>query len=100
MANFQGVDETTDIDVVCAVDEHDVNTTHTGNQWDHAPGHDFVFAEEAFISNVPASESKSYEDDGEDGAPPAVEQGWIVPNAGAALRRSFIVDAARQYHRW
>jgi hypothetical protein len=95
MADLQGVRETADVDIVRAVDEDDMDTAHSRGKWDDAPGHDFVLAEEALIADVPTGDSDAYDDDGEDGAPPTVEQGWVVGDTGATLWRRCIVEAAR-----
>jgi hypothetical protein len=100
MANLYGICETANIDIVCAVDEDDVDTSHASEKRNDTPGHDLVLAEEAFISNVAAGQSESNNDYGEDGAPPAVEQSWVVCSSGAALRWRSIIDTARYYHCW
>lgn len=100
MTNDQGIREIADVDVVRAVEENNMDATHTCSKRDNAPGHDLVLAEESFISNVSAADSESYDNDGEDSAPPAVQQGWIVRNPGAAFWWRCIVNVARYYHCW
>jgi hypothetical protein len=95
MVDLQGVREAADVDVVGTIYEDDMDAAHACGQRDYAPGHDFVLAEEALIADVPASYSNAYDDDGEDGAPPTVKQGWVVGDTGARLRRRCIVDVAR-----
>jgi len=96
----QGICELTDVDVVRAVYENNVHASHARSQRDDAPGHDLVFAEESLVSNVPAKNSKSNDDDGEDGAPPAVQQRGVVADACTTLWWRCIVDVARNYHYW
>lgn len=100
MSDFDGVGEAADVDVVGAVDEDNMNARHAGEEWNDAPSHDFVFAKKAFVANVAAGQAKTYEDHGENGAPPAVEQGRVVADAGAALRGGSIVKVARKDHGW
>lgn len=87
VSNLERVCEAADVDVVGAVNEDDVNAAHAGQEWNNAAGHDLVFAEKAFIADIATRQTESYENDGEYGAPPAVEQRRVVADTGAALGR-------------
>ena len=86
------------VDVVCAVDEDDVGTAHAGHEGDDAPGHDLVFAEQLVVANVAAREADKDDAEGEDGAPPAVEQRRVVCDTGAAFGGRCIVEVAGEDH--
>jgi len=98
MANDDGVSQTRNIDIVCAVYKHDMNKTHTSKQGNDAQGHDLVFAEEALIANVTTRQTDSYDDCGEDSAPPAVQESRVVGEASSAVWGSSVVQMARYYH--
>lgn len=80
------------VGVVGAPDQNHVDESHAGYQWKDASGHDFILAEEALVAHVAASKSGSNDDDGEGGAPPAVEEGRVVGDAGTALRWCIVVE--------
>jgi hypothetical protein len=86
------------VDVVGAVKEHDVGTAHASHEGDDAPCHDFVLAEQLVVANVATREANQNDAEGEDGAPPAVEQGRIVCDASTAFGGRCIVEAAGEDH--
>jgi len=98
MANDDGVGQTRNIDVVCAVYENDMNKRHASKQGNDAQGHDLVFAEEALIANVATRQTDSYDGSREDGAPPAVQESRVVGEASPAVWGSSVVQMARYYH--
>ena len=78
--------------IVGAPDQDHVDKIHAGQEWNDAPGHNLVYAKEAFISDVATSESSAYDDDGKDGAPPAVEERGVVGDACAAFGWRIVVE--------
>jgi hypothetical protein len=85
MSNLDWVRQSRDVDIVRAIYQHYMDATHPCHQRDDAQSHDLILAEESFIANIPARQPKSNDDDGEDGTPPAVEERWVVGNAGSAF---------------
>lgn len=98
MANLDGIGQLGHVDIVGAPDEDDMDTAHAGQERNDAPGHDLVLAEEALISNVAARQAKGDDDNGGDGAPPAVEKGRVVGDPGAAVGRRDVEEGARDDH--
>lgn len=98
MANLDGVCQVGRVDIVGAVDQDDVDKAHARKQRKDAEGHDLVFAEELLIADVAARQADADNDCGEDGAPPAVEEGRVVGDAGSGLWGNGTVEIARYYH--
>jgi hypothetical protein len=86
------------VGIVGAPYQNHMDEGHAGEKRKDAPGHDLVFAEEAFIPDVAADKAGSYDEGAEDGAPPAVEKRGVVCDASAALGRRIVVEGAWQYH--
>lgn len=98
MTNNDRVCQIRNIDIVGAPDEDDMHKAHTRKQWNDAEGHDLVFAEKSFIANVAAGQPDGYDDSGENGAPPRIQESRVVGEAGSAQRGGIIVQGARCYH--
>lgn len=62
-----------------------MHKAHAHHEWYDAKGHDLVFPEESLIANVAARQTETDNDEGEDGTPPAVEEGRVIGCSGAAF---------------
>lgn len=98
VSDLDWVSQRADVDVVGAPDEDHMHTAHARKEGNDAEGHDLVLPEEAFIADVATRQAESNDDEGENGTPPAVEEGRVVGGTGTAFWRRLIVDTAREYH--
>lgn len=98
MVNSNWVCQAGNIDIVCAVDQDNVHKAHARKEGKDAERHDLVFAEQAFIANVAAEQADAYDDSGENGAPPAVQERGIVGQASPGLWGRRAVQIALYYH--
>lgn len=98
MANFDCIGQICGIDIVGAVEKNNMDAAHACKKRQDAVCHDLVLAEEAVISNVAAGEAEADDDDGEDGAPPAVQESRVVGDAGPAVWWRSVPEGARYYH--
>ena len=78
ISNPARIYEAIEVDIVSAVDKNDVGEGHASHTRNQTPGHDLIFGKEAFVARIATEEASRYNDGGKDGAPPAVEEGWIV----------------------
>lgn len=98
MIDYGSIGQIGSVGVISTPDQDHVNKSHAGDERDDAGSHDLVLTEETFVPHVAASESCCYDDEGEDGAPPAVEKRRVVGDAGATLGWRVVVESAWQYH--
>lgn len=85
--------------VVRAPEEDDVHQTHPQHEWDDAPGHDLVLAEQTFRPNISPTESNQDDGQGEAGTPPTHQQGRIVLNTGRRRWGFSGIKSANEVHR-
>lgn len=69
--------ETIEIDVVGAVDEDNMDTTHAEEKRDDGQGHGAVLDKQTLRTNVAASYSQEDDGEAENGDPPANKQGRL-----------------------
>lgn len=86
------------VGVVRAVDEDHMNESHARHQWKDAEGHDLILPEKALIADVSTRKADSYDDQGEDSTPPAVQKCWVIGDAGPPLWRRLVVEGTWQDH--
>lgn len=98
MADFGRIGQVGRVDIVCAIDQNNVNKAHACKKRKDAEGHDLVLAEQAFIANVAARQADGYDDSGEDSAPPTVQKSGVVGQASSGLWGGRAVDTARYDH--
>lgn len=87
MQLIRGEGDSSEVGVVGAVDEDDVNTTHAQEQGNQGDGGIFVFGKELFGSDEAAGDAKQDHEGAEDGGPPADKQRGLVLRSKVSQRR-------------
>lgn len=90
--NLYGVCQAIRFYVVCSIDEDDMHECHSCKERNNARCHDLIFPKEPLIPDIAPTKPEADNDEGEDGAPPAVEERGVIGETAAALRRRFIVE--------
>lgn len=98
MLNYGRVRKSRGIYIVGAVNEYDMDEAHSCHERNDASGHDLVFAKQTLIANPTTAQADDDYREGEYGAPPTVEEGWVVGDASASLGWRILVKGTRQYH--